>query len=76
MTAPRKLYGVSLKPRVKTPPRKFISPHFWKHDRTCWKRFGEPLPRIGKRSSGHPRVRQPALSTFCPPRAGFRAFSV
>lgn len=24
MTAPRKLYGVTLKPHVKTPPRKFI----------------------------------------------------
>jgi hypothetical protein len=26
MTAPQKLYGVSLKPRVKTPPRKLIQP--------------------------------------------------
>lgn len=24
MTAPRKLYGVTLKPHVKTPPRKFV----------------------------------------------------
>jgi len=24
MTAPRKLYGVSLKPRAKTPPRKLV----------------------------------------------------
>jgi len=53
MTAPRKLYGVTLKPHVKTPRSSSKSTPL-KRAPTCWKPFAEPLLRIGNQGNDNP----------------------